>query len=370
MTEGPAPSPQTWPKASPQERQTPIDKPGRSAARYLWQDAAKGIGIFLVVLGHMERGLVSAGTLQDARWQLFDFALYTFHMPLFMFLAGLNVPNSLAKGTTYFRRSKIVSVLYPYVFWSLLSGMVMAALSHVTNNAFDPRQMLYIAWAPISPFWFLYAIFLFMMLASVLPLRLFLVLASVAFLAGEWLPRDNFGHQLLHFPLFFVAGMALGRPDLRDRMRIGGGVAAGLTLLAAATIAVGHHHGFGNYNSVLMLPAALGGIAAVLWISQRLEGVAALVATGTMSMAIYVMHILAGAGAQIVLMKILHVPPIGWLYLVLCTAIGMGAPVVAYLVMKRLGLLPVFGLALGRGGRRWVMAQPTLPDRQDTPRRL
>jgi hypothetical protein len=43
---------------------------------------------------------------------------------------------------------------------------------------------------------------------------------------------------------------------------------------------------------------------------------------------------------------------------------------VAYLVMKRLGLLPAFGLALGRGGRRWVMAQPTLPDRQDTPRRL
>jgi len=320
-------------------------------------------------LGHMERGLVSAGTLRDVRWQLFDFALYTFHMPLFMFLAGLNVPNSLGKGMTYFRRSKIASVLYPYVLWSLLSGTIMTVLSHVTNNAFDPRQMLYIAWAPISPFWFLYALFLFMMLASVLPLPLFFVLALAAFLIGEWLPKDNFGHQLLHFPIFFVAGMAMGRPKLRDLLRIGGGVAAGLTLLGAAAIAVAHHHGFSNYNSVLMLPAAIGGIVVMLWISQRLEHVAALVAIGTMSMAIYVMHILAGAGARIILMKILHVPPISWLYLVLCTAIGMGAPVIAYLVMKQLGLLPAFGLALGQGGRRWV-AQATLLDQQETPPRL
>lgn len=44
----------------------------------------KGIGIILVVFGHVNRGLYSAGIqLPGSFYQLTDSVIYSFHMPLF-----------------------------------------------------------------------------------------------------------------------------------------------------------------------------------------------------------------------------------------------------------------------------------------------
>lgn len=57
--------------------------------RNLWVDYAKAIGIVLVVYGHVVRGLLNAGILQDAEFHgLVDSVIYSFHMPLFFFLSG------------------------------------------------------------------------------------------------------------------------------------------------------------------------------------------------------------------------------------------------------------------------------------------
>lgn len=60
------------------------------AQRADWIDAARGLGIVLVVLGHCLRGLVAAGVLADGPvFQIVDRAIYAFHMPLFFLLSGL-----------------------------------------------------------------------------------------------------------------------------------------------------------------------------------------------------------------------------------------------------------------------------------------
>ena len=52
--------------------------------RIIWIDQAKGIGIFLVVVGHMIRSLVNSNILIDNFWVTFvDRWIYAFHMPLF-----------------------------------------------------------------------------------------------------------------------------------------------------------------------------------------------------------------------------------------------------------------------------------------------
>jgi hypothetical protein len=63
-----------------------------------------------------------------------------------------------------------------------------------------------------------------------------------------------------------------------------------------------------------------------------------------MSMTIYVLHILAGSSARVLMLK-LHVPPLPWLYLLSGTAIGVIVPMIAHVVMKRLHLLAPLGLA-------------------------
>jgi len=63
---------------------------GNSAINhYDWVDYAKGIGIILVVYGHVARGIFSAGMIVNEKiFRLVDSVIYSFHMPLFFFLSA------------------------------------------------------------------------------------------------------------------------------------------------------------------------------------------------------------------------------------------------------------------------------------------
>lgn len=67
-----------------------------------WIDIAKGVGIILVVFGHVLVGMRAAGLGSENPWMInSQNIVYSFHMPLFFFLAGLNVDRSLQnRGTT------------------------------------------------------------------------------------------------------------------------------------------------------------------------------------------------------------------------------------------------------------------------------
>lgn len=329
-----------------------MPQPAQKPARVAWQDVARGIGIALVVLGHVEQGLIGSGLISQPAWHPFDFGLYTFHMPLFMFLAGLNVPRSLQAGGGRFLRSKVLGILYPYLLWSVLQGVAMAALSGLTNHRAGYDAIGRILWDPIPPFWFLYALFLFSVAARFIPARNLLALSIVVFPLGEMFYRDSFMHRLLHFPVFFVLGMYFGSRWTVPRIHAPW-IALGVAV-AGGTIIAGLHAAMQNYDSVWMLPAALGGTVAMLGIAQRLDSVTALVRMGRISLAIYVMHILAASGTRILLHRLLPTRNPGWLYVVTVTAAGLGIPAWVYLAAKQMKLLPWLGLQIGPRGRHWV----------------
>ena len=62
-------------------------------SRILWLDAARGIGISLVVFGHALRGINGSQAIPGASELMpLDQVIYAFHMPLFFMLAGLLAP--------------------------------------------------------------------------------------------------------------------------------------------------------------------------------------------------------------------------------------------------------------------------------------
>ena len=79
-----------------------------SVSRISWIDFCKGIGIFLVVLGH---------TLRDKNIVMY---IYSFHMPLFFFLSGI-VFNSTKFDWKTLLKSRFNSLLLPYVFFYLIT---------------------------------------------------------------------------------------------------------------------------------------------------------------------------------------------------------------------------------------------------------
>jgi len=331
--------------------------PAQRAGRVEWIDAARGIGIVLVVVGHVEGGLVDAGIQAASSWAWPGYVIYCFHMPLFFWLAGLNVPHSLARGTRAFLPGKLWTIAYPYALWSVIQGMVLVAASSVTNGQAHAGDLLAIGWRPMGQFWFLYVLMAYQVVALLLRNRpgLLAGLAVVAFVGGALLPQGGLGERLSHNLVFFAAGVLLSArmlsvralvpavTPIRDRNLpawiLGG--AAGLGLAAALS---GPRDGM-NFDAPLALPAAVCGIVLAVALAQSLRGPALRLAVtlGRMSMTIYVMHVLAAAGTRIVLLK-LHVAPSPVLFLFACTLAGVGGPMIVHVVLARADRLGVFGL--------------------------
>ena len=86
-------------------------------------DMAKGIGIFLVILGHIE--YIQEDTL---KW------LSSFHMPLFFVVGGILVYLRRDTGRTAFETigSRIRGVLTPYLSFSLML-LTMNTITSIRN---------------------------------------------------------------------------------------------------------------------------------------------------------------------------------------------------------------------------------------------
>lgn len=332
-------------------------------ARYVWVDHARGIGIVLVVLGHVLGGLYNSGLFPHEtllRWIVYT--LYTFHMPMFFFLAGLNAQHSLRRGAGAFLVGKVTTIAYPYVLWSLIQGSIVMVMARDANIPITAADLAAIWYRPIAQFWFLYALMLCHIVACVVTREAVLVgLAIAGFVIFSWLHDPPDLALTLHHFAFYVIGRYAPRAVISAPIpRLSGWLTwCGLLVAFAIAVAVdGSQFGL-HANAVSALPASIFGITAVILVSKLLNPRwhRWLAAIGTTSMTIYILHILAGSGIRIVMLK-LHLPPWPWLYLLIGTAAGVLLPMLAHVVLRRLGLLTALGLAPPRA--RETHAAPQL----------
>jgi len=336
----------------------------RSKERLTWLDYAKGIGIMLVVLGHIVRGLVdnSLVSANDPRFQWFDFTLYTFHMPLFFLISGMTAEASLERGKRNFIKGKIWTIAFPYVLWSLLFGTLRVLFSS-KDVTWD--RLAWIGLYPMSIFWFLYVLFLCHMAFAFFPAqrRYFLFGASAgALIVSEFVPQDvkNIWPPLFYFfwaMPFYMAGHFLRKTATTIAVKVW---AVPLLALAFATsVLVAHAVAQWRYQSIFAVPAGIFGIALVIALARVIRGKAGLALTvlSAASMTIYVSHTLIASIARKLLDKahINSVPINIFILFLIC----IGLPVLAYFSLKRFGLLHVFGLAAPKFGKA-ITTQPAL----------
>ncbi len=86
-------------------------------------DVAKGIAIVLVVLGHVlascyGRNIVSMPYASVVLWKY----VYSFHMPLFMFISGFVVFNPFKKYKAIQIGKRCLAYMIPYIVLGLLSS--------------------------------------------------------------------------------------------------------------------------------------------------------------------------------------------------------------------------------------------------------
>lgn len=132
------------------------------AQRTDWVDYAKGLGIILVVYAHLlSSGFHAHLPIQEQFFLLSDSIVYSFHMPLFFFLAGLFVAKSYQKrGVREFLAAKVKFIAYPYLVWSFLQAGVELLFSKQSYRGVSIGDIMAIPYLPFSQFWFLYALIL------------------------------------------------------------------------------------------------------------------------------------------------------------------------------------------------------------------
>lgn len=202
-------------------------------------DLLRGSAVVLVVLLH-------AGLTVDGQTGWFDNALRPYRMPMLMFLSGLLLERSLAKGAGPYVLGKVRGVVWPWLLWST----VMVVLLSEGFQA-DPVGFLAVG----THMWFLGALAMSYTLALVLRRVPTGLVAVGMFLAADLL-QYSFGAltTYLWYGAFFFVGAAL-KPWLDRWLAASWGWPAALTGIALAGAALqaprGLHIEFGPDQAAL-----------------------------------------------------------------------------------------------------------------------
>lgn len=285
--------------------------PGRIA----WVDFVKGVGILLVIFGHVWRGCANAGlAIDSALYGAVDRAVYLFHMPLFFFLAGLFLAHALrGRSVARYVRDRAEQLIVPLLLWSYLSAVFrVLAGGAATRGGLSLQDVLLYPFVANDIYWFLWALFLIQVaLAAALRapglsgrlLMAGLVGASLAVVtAGLSLPVIG---TALHYLPYLALGYA-ARHAARWRFGAAAGLAGAAAFVGAEIL--GQALNPPGLPGLLLASAALLGFTAMLAALQTRTAASAptraLTFLGARSMPIYLAHVIALAGARAVALRL------------------------------------------------------------------
>lgn len=157
--------------------------------RLTYLDVAKGIGILLVVIGHVyafNRQIVD---------RFFVVWLYSFHMPLFFIISGMLIAYKDEKDIWKFVKKRIMGILIPYVFFSIFSIIVFAIVNDFSREVFVQNVKATICGVGIDTLWFLPALFfgevIFFVLRNLLKNKYVIcIISAIIYTLGNFMMKD------------------------------------------------------------------------------------------------------------------------------------------------------------------------------------
>ena len=335
-----------------------MNKLNINSTRTDWVDYAKGIGIFLVVYGHLLSSGYHAGlSIPKHFFELSDSIVYSFHMPFFFFLSGLFAESSLQKrGPREYLKDKLLRIAYPYFIWSILQMSVEVFFSSQTQKGAGISDILAIVYRPWGQFWFIYALFLMHVVYTLIS-RSGRFTPALMFIIGIWLffnpislnvaALGGFSMRLI----FFVCGIYLRR-YLVDRealslplwatlslliILLGSGYFVFENMIEPVRLSSSSHPYYSLYFSIL-------GIIACTSLAQYLaknNSLPFLKTLGIYSLQIYLVHMLAGAGTRLILQQVFQLQ--NWvIHIVIGVVVALVLPIAIQKISEKINFPYLF----------------------------
>ncbi|WP_214624393.1 acyltransferase family protein [Sphingobium nicotianae] len=312
-------------------------------------DRAKGLAIFAVVLFHVTRGFVTAGLLpQTPGLRFADTLAYGWHVQTFLVIAGYLAFPRAALGRFQLRRQ--ASLYYTYLLWSLITWLLLVPFASKVNTPLTWQDLFWIPVVPIQHFWFLLVLMAGTALLGLLRSGPLLLASAVLLLAiGHPSVFDDLGPANYSLQIYFhgVPFVLIGGWLSQSGLRVVPAPWAALICAAALALAAwgANHKGaeLGPMDVPFMLAGGYAVYVAAHYSARIPRLAAALDLLGRHSLAIYILHVIAGAGLRIILVKLAPGLNTGIAMLLSLGAAVIG-PIVAELIARRLGLAVLLGL--------------------------
>jgi len=325
----------------------PTTKPSRSNT----VDIMKGIAISLVTYGHTMQGMAPRGWWGGPRF-LFNYSfIYSFHMPVFFFTAGLFVMRSLERRRVKnFVQEKLKTILYPYVLWAILYAVLEPFITRFknTHHPFELKAFL-LTLVDGNQGWFLYALFGCMMIAVLT--RRWPMWARVALgvvlgvLIKDWTPAIG---MIAREFCFMAVGMWVGTRF--ERLPAWSVVQSMAGFLAIMVFQAAMILKFGYPNQWSYIPLGLTGTAAMAMLSQSIEPTKVgdfFGWLGRASLGVFLIAAFVQGAARELLLRVAHTDEF-WLQLLVPTVASTVIPAIIWYQQDRLRIRWLFSWPGGK----------------------
>ena len=306
-------------------------------------DQLKGLACFLVVFGHVIMGIRKAGIPTPKSMVFVEEYIWTFHVPLFMFLSGYVYRLTggwEAKGTRKkFLLHKLFNLGIPYFVFSSIYILINSVTSEV-NNSSSISDILMLWRTPVAQYWFLYALFILFVIWSIIPVwggtTPNLVLTTICTFVSIMPINLGILASSMWMSLFFGLGTVVNIKKIRE-----------WPLIIKNSIIISQVLGAIFFLNIINENAITSRFFAVLGIVTSIVAVSLLdkcdcvekcmLVLSRYSFPIYLLHTIFTAGFRIVLLKIgvknylLHV--------LLGIIVGIGIPIIGMNIIKNCKIL-------------------------------
>ena len=312
-----------------------------NSKREVWVDYLKVFACVLVVLGHFFQSMVKARVIPESHaYQWFNTTLYYFHVPLFFICSGyLYQRYAAVRSWESWKNNavkKLVALGVPYFIFSFITWLLKTVFSGAVNEQVGGLlDTLFLH--PVSPYWYLYILFLFFLitptaksltgLALLLGVSLALKAAGIL-MAGSPPFRIYAVAKICQHWVWFVSGMLLALIRGKKLRKPAVGLLLGAAFIGLSIVTYQTENGF-----IAFAMGALACCSAVL-IAYACKERKALSFFSQYTMPVFLMHTLFAALTRIVLVKLNVSAPA--IHLAAGLVMSFASPILAAAVMKRL----------------------------------
>ena len=311
-------------------------------------DRLKGYACFLVLFGHVIRGIRTAGINIPQLFEGMEMFIWSFHVALFLFLSGVvyKLTNEWRgyKTKVGFVLHKLLGLGVPYAVFSAVY-IAINSLVGESNTQSSVADILLIWKVPVAQYWYLYALFfLFCIWAALSGLLKNWQITLLTLAIGYGVPL--LGGTLGCFEVVFYSALAFGVGTFisfnslaKPKSWVKWLVVALHLSLGVACVAYGIIEAL-FVNELMLL---LGIYASILFISelQKIKPLALFLDfMNRYSFQTYLLHTIFTAGIRIILLR-LNVTQ-WWIHVPVGTFCGIVFSVLAAVIAKKVGFLNFF----------------------------